>query len=67
MKKNENTSAVVPAPYAVDNVQRFAVVNLGVATTFSAAAPPGTYFVQMRSLSACGASTPGPTATVVIP
>ncbi len=25
----ENTSAVVPAPYAVDNVQRFAVVNLG--------------------------------------
>jgi hypothetical protein len=44
-----------------------AVIDLGVTTVFQAAAPPGTYFVQMRSLSACGPSTPGPSVTVIVP
>lgn len=35
--------------------------------SFSATAPPGTYFVRVRALSACGASQPSNEVTVSIP
>jgi hypothetical protein len=43
------------------------VVNTGsTATTFSAAAPPGVYFVRIRSRNACGSSGPSNETTVTI-
>jgi len=58
---------LIPGGCAVGFVANIAVVNLGVTTVFSAAAPRGTYFVRMTSLSACGPSAPGPTVTVIVP
>lgn len=42
------------SPAAVD----VGVLDLGAVTAFSAAAPPGTFFVRVRALSPCGTSGP---------
>jgi hypothetical protein len=37
------------------------------ATTFTTAAPPGTYHVRVRATNACGVSTPSADITVIVP
>ena len=60
----------VVAAYAIEAgsaplLANLAVVNTGsVATTFSANAAPGTYFVRVRALAACGSSPPSPEVVV---
>jgi hypothetical protein len=41
-------------------VADIASVTLGPARVFTVAAPPGTYFLQLRAIGACGTSAPGP-------
>jgi VHL beta domain/Gram-negative bacterial TonB protein C-terminal len=43
-----------------------AAVNLGAQTTFSAPAPPGTYFVRVRATNGCGQSPPSNEVVVVV-
>jgi hypothetical protein len=37
-----------------------ATVGLGPGRVFTVAAPPGTYYLQLRAVGACGTSAPGP-------
>ena len=63
-------SGSVPASYQLDagsgpSLANLATLNTGSnATTFAAAAPPGTYYVRLRSVNACGVSAP--TADVIV-
>jgi hypothetical protein len=41
--------------------------NVGGTNTVAAVAPPGTYYVRVRAVSACGISTPSQEITVVVP
>ncbi len=60
------TSYVVEAGSS-SGLSNVAAVNTGSsATTFSAAAPPGRYYVRVRSRNACGTSAPSNETTVTI-
>jgi len=56
-------SADLPTAYVIEagnasGSSDIGVVNVGGATSFSAAVPPGTYFVRVRGISARGVSDP---------
>jgi hypothetical protein len=43
-----------------------ASVTLGATRTFTVLAPPGTYFLQLRAIGACGTSAPGPVVRLTL-
>jgi hypothetical protein len=49
----------------LDNLARFGIA--GPATSFSATAPPGTYYVRVVAFNACGASPFSNEVTLVVP
>jgi predicted phage tail protein len=50
------------------SLSNLASVNTGSsATTFTANAPPGTYFVRVRAVTSCGVSSPTSDVTIVVP
>jgi hypothetical protein len=63
---------VTPAAYVIEagsapGLANIAVVNTAsVATTFSASAVPGSYFVRVRAASLCGNSSPSPDVGIVV-
>ncbi|MEZ5284732.1 MAG: hypothetical protein R2712_07990 [Vicinamibacterales bacterium] len=47
-------------------VSNIGALDAGAATTFSATAPAGAYFVRVQALNACGVSVPSSEATAVV-
>jgi hypothetical protein len=48
-------------------VPNVAIIALIESTQLSVSAPPGRYFVRMRSLGLCGSSEPSPEVQVIVP
>lgn len=66
-------AATGAASYVIDAGTTSGATNIGsfplagTGTTFSAAVPPGTYFVRIRAVNAAGTSAPSNEVTVVVP
>ena len=68
----EAPAGVSPSSYVLEVGSAASLTDLGTfssgpAATFSAHAPPGTYFVRVRAVTACGVTSSSADAAVVVP